>query len=523
MYIQLRLSAVANKSKSMKISIKYASVTTVIIAASLLISQRSVVQASAPITNTRAAACPQGFVCEPITVVPNCPVGYTCTPITSTNPTQQLPVKLVDGTTYDGAGNVFVRLSIAGYTTNTQIDHWVLTYTCSSGVVLDTGKSKLCDGFAAGKSSQTYYRSNMFDSTTDYLMLTADAGNTSSAVSQIYFNLEARDPSDRTIGVADQRVIRVVPRVSETSVCPTGYTCTQITTTNPTINDVSNRLYYYGGQSCPSGQVATGSTCMDYQAKRNIVKNLYNTIQCRDPEAQGWEYWTNWEGDMSNITEAMKNGSIEYPTKQQIIQIFMQKLGRAPSCTVVNGTSELNDWYGIAYGANTSSPNLSLVIPGTVPVPSRDTTNPNVISIPVTTTVNAANTSISENVTCVFSGSSLQQSCTSGRSSGTENLYSCSGSNTCTTNVTATNGTKLTWRSSCGGIAQTTVDGAGESVSFSCNSIAIPAPVSEQTTTTLIPAHIQIRKEPTTTTSSVDTVNAAVMKAVKDYNSSLAL
>ena len=148
--------------------------------------------------------------------------------------------------------------------------------------------------------------------------------------------------------------------------CPQGYICRPIDTTtvsNPAVV-VDNRLsgipFYDTSSYCPYGQSTTGGVCLDYQTKRLAVQRLYETIQCREPDAQGWDYWTNSSSDLSSLGESMKYG-IEYSTKQQVIQIFQNQLGRSPSCNIMNGTSELHTWYEKAYSANPNYPDLSLV------------------------------------------------------------------------------------------------------------------------------------------------------------------
>ncbi len=119
--------------------------------------------------------------------------------------------------------------------------------------------------------------------------------------------------------------------------------------------------------SCPANQVMTGNSCMDYSAKQSAVRNLYLTLQCREPDQQGWDYWTNNSSDLGTIQQQMTWG-IEYQTKQQIIQIFQQALRRAPSCATNGGVSELHSWYEKAYANGYA--NLDVVrngIGGTVP------------------------------------------------------------------------------------------------------------------------------------------------------------
>jgi len=124
---------------------------------------------------------------------------------------------------------------------------------------------------------------------------------------------------------------------------------------------------------CDSGQVCNGGyntnsalfnivSAGQPLTKRESVRQLFLKLQCREPDAQGWDYWTNYSADLSSIQQQMMYG-IEYRTKQQIIQIFQQVLGRAPDCSVpTNGDSELNHWFGRAY--NNGVVNLDVVRQG---------------------------------------------------------------------------------------------------------------------------------------------------------------
>lgn len=118
-----------------------------------------------------------------------------------------IPVKIVDGTTYGNGYDASIRLSIAGYPSNNQVDHWVLGYVCSAGVNLDTGKGLLCDGQDSGKAGLSFYRYNMADPTSDYLMITAGAQNKNSYPATLTFSLDARDANDRSIGSPDYKTI----------------------------------------------------------------------------------------------------------------------------------------------------------------------------------------------------------------------------------------------------------------------------------------------------------------------------
>jgi len=76
---------------------------------------------------------------------------------------------------------------------------------------------------------------------------------------------------------------------------------------------------------------------------------------------------------------------------------------------------------------------------------------------------------ITEVVTCVFEGSSKQEYCTKA-DSGFSQLVECGGVGYCSVKVSGKKGEQVTWKSSCGGYAYTTMDGVDEKVLFNCQS-----------------------------------------------------
>ncbi|MBI2559207.1 hypothetical protein HYW20_07845 [Candidatus Woesearchaeota archaeon] len=72
---------------------------------------------------------------------------------------------------------------------------------------------------------------------------------------------------------------------------------------------------------------------------------------------------------------------------------------------------------------------------------------------------------LSEEVTCLFYGSTTEQKCAYSSST---NSGGCSGIGKCGTTAYGSKGEKITWKSSCGGYAYTTMDGQFEYVSFNC-------------------------------------------------------
>ncbi|MCA9666273.1 MAG: hypothetical protein KC503_11820 [Myxococcales bacterium] len=72
---------------------------------------------------------------------------------------------------------------------------------------------------------------------------------------------------------------------------------------------------------------------------------------------------------------------------------------------------------------------------------------------------------ITEVVTCIFSNTSIENECYTAALGG---QLSCRGIGSCQVKVTAQVGTKIEWKSTCGGYAYTVVDGADENAPFTC-------------------------------------------------------
>ena len=99
--------------------------------------------------------------------------------------------------------------------------------------------------------------------------------------------------------------------------------------------------------------------------------------------------------------------------------------------------------------------------------------------------------SVSEQVKCVFKGSQTEQKCYAAVDN---NGLTCSGKESCVIDVSRAKGEKITWKSSCGGYAYTTMDGTGEYdgrgeyAEFNCA-------VATTTTTTPTPQPIESKVE----------------------------
>ena len=90
-----------------------------------------------------------------------------------------------------------------------------------------------------------------------------------------------------------------------------------------------------------------------------------------------------------------------------------------------------------------------------IPVPASDIT-PSDQTRPVVT----------EQVTCVFNGNgAATQSCKTADA----NAFGCSGVSSCDASVKGYSGSQITWKSTCGGYAYTTIDGFNEKAVFECS------------------------------------------------------
>ena len=74
---------------------------------------------------------------------------------------------------------------------------------------------------------------------------------------------------------------------------------------------------------------------------------------------------------------------------------------------------------------------------------------------------------VKEQVKCVFKDSTATQVCSS-------NKGSCKGVGSCVVTVRGKKGEQVTWKSSCGGYAYTTMDGQNDVAEFKCSSVIPP-------------------------------------------------
>ena len=90
-------------------------------------------------------------------------------------------------------------------------------------------------------------------------------------------------------------------------------------------------------------------------------------------------------------------------------------------------------------------------------------------TVPTSTGTTQPTTYMKEQVTCLFSYSSSMQKCYTD-----EGKYGCSGVGSCIVEVSGNYGTKLTWKSSCGGYDSTIIDENNGYVNFDCRQATTP-------------------------------------------------
>lgn len=118
-----------------------------------------------------------------------------------------------------------------------------------------------------------------------------------------------------------------------------------------------------------------------------------------------------------------------------------------------SGTAITNAIYN-----NAGTYTVDFELDGTNVVKESDETNNHLSQAIV---IGAPDTTVSEQVKCIFSESAIVQKCYSGKGS-------CEGKDLCVVDVTGTKGEQITWKSTCGGYAYTTMDGQNEDAKFAC-------------------------------------------------------
>lgn len=96
---------------------------------------------------------------------------------------------------------------------------------------------------------------------------------------------------------------------------------------------------------------------------------------------------------------------------------------------------------------------------------------------PVIPSVPTTIPTVSEQVKCLFHEATSKQECYS------SNGDSCNGIEGCVVDVKGPKGERITWKSTCGGYAYTTIDGQNEYAEFKCVTSTTPIPTTPISTT----------------------------------------
>jgi hypothetical protein len=157
--------------------------------------------------------------------------------------------------------------------------------------------------------------------------------------------------------------------------CPPGFTCTANTSTIQTTTNTSTNINGHQIDNIPGttyGVYDVDVSTLAGLERRQAIRQLYLSLQHRDPDLQGLDYWVYMNADLQNIKDQMKAG-IEYQTKQKIVQIFQDVYHRYPD------DIELTKWYYTAeyfnYDTNkvraSLTGNTTVVTPVVTPVVTR--------------------------------------------------------------------------------------------------------------------------------------------------------
>ncbi len=119
--------------------------------------------------------------------------------------------------------------------------------------------------------------------------------------------------------------------------------------------------------------------------------------------------------------------------------------------------------------------------------------------IPPATPVIPPISTVSEQVKCLFHESTTAQECYSSAGVG------CKDTSACVVDVKGAKGEQITWKSTCGGYAYTTMDGQNEYAEFKCATSVIPTPTPTPTTSTQIQTPIPTTPKLVTSPSTIGT------------------
>ena len=193
-------------------------------------------------------------------------------------------------------------------------------------------------------------------------------------------------------------------------------------------------------------------------------------------------------GTIANV-QATLGGSSSSPSCSTFANLTYGNFDTDPGGRV----SQLQTWLGIpsnTFGFGTYGPRTRALwnskcsgtqttLPTTYTAPTNTQATPNT----TTNTTPVSTQRVTEQVKCIFNGATTEQKCwgdvslfsTTGEREPAH--YGCSGVGACVVSVSGPKGVpQITWGSSCGGSANTTLDGNNEDANFSCSTITVLSP-----------------------------------------------
>jgi len=212
---------------------------------------------------------------------------------------------------------------------------------------------------------------------------------------------------------------------------------------------------------CTSGiSVSCGGSCITFKCvSGKCVANTTPSITVTSPN--GGETYKN---DGSPITVNWQTNNVPSSQKFDVIRLRAYPNGQEYNLAynVLNDGHEVLVPSSVPVGAYTLE--IKTYVNGILVMDSSDSYFKIIdATIPI----------VSEQVKCVFNGTTTAQKCYTATSD-SSSAFACSGIGTCVTGVKGPQGTSLTWKSSCGGYAYSTLDGNNESVNFSCPGTTTP-------------------------------------------------
>ena len=278
-----------------------------------------------PTPTPSSTVCPTGYICTPITQVPNCPAGYICTPISQNNTTVSTPPT-----------PPVLTIMPAQYTQNTAVTYpgFDIDVSTLSGLSKTAAITRMYEALqhrepeAAGLS---YWVSVNADyASIKQQMVTGFEYSTKHQIVLIFNSQLGRNPTDQELNnwysaayyhSLNLDVVRTGLKngTDPMTLIPAQYQ----TTPTPTPS--------YSPTPTPTPTASAPLTSV-------YIDQLYVTYLHRHAEPAGMSYWLNSGLTSVQLVNLFQN-SPEYFAKQKINGIFNSVLNRLPT------DQELGNWY----------------------------------------------------------------------------------------------------------------------------------------------------------------------------------